>query len=297
MAPSVSVSIRGVTVGQIVFEENPHHLTAIRLPGGFRLQIPITVELGLADSGDPQPMVSNLRARIEVPGREGRLVEVGTARDDRWYTGAIPKSNAPGVLDWQGPFAELCTVELLRNGNQATFNLNLWGESCYLFLDQSGRRRIRSEPSLLSGQVQISYRKEVWVEMLRSLQIAETVLVEIPLPQSPPAPWDEVWRALVEARNAFESGGSTGWKGCVAATRLALEKWQGIEKEEMGPGWAPPQQRERESRTKKQRLDNLRWHLLQCAHLAPHSPADDWARDDALLCLATLSALLAQRNP
>lgn len=65
-------------------------------------------------------------------------------------------------------------------------------------------------------------------------------------------------KALVNARKAFEQGGSTGWKGYVTAVRLALEKWQGIEKEQMGPGWSTPSQADRRARTKKERLDNLR---------------------------------------
>jgi hypothetical protein len=83
----------------------------------------------------------------------------------------------------------------------------------------------------------------------------------------------------------------------VAAVRLALEKWQGIEKEDMGPGWKAPSMIERKDRTKRQRLDNVRWHLYQCAHLGPHSSAEDWTRDDAVLLLSTLAALLAERKP
>lgn len=133
--------------------------------------------------------------------------------------------------------------------------------------------------------------------MLRKLGIAENVLFEIPLPRSPLGSWDEVWRALVEARDTFEHGGSTGWKGCVTAVRQALKKWQEIEKEDMGLGWKAPTPQERDTRNKVQRIDNLRWHLLQLAHYGPHSYADEWSRDDALLMLAGLSTLLAVRKP
>jgi hypothetical protein len=83
----------------------------------------------------------------------------------------------------------------------------------------------------------------------------------------------------------------------VTAVRLALEKWQGIEKEQMGPGWSSPSQADRRARTKKARLDNLRWHLLQIAHLGAHTGSEEWSREDALLMISTLSALLAERNP
>lgn len=126
--------------------------------------------------------------------------------------------------------------------------------------------------------------------MLRKLGVAENVLLEIPLPTSPPAPWDEVWNALTEARDTFEHGGSTGWKGCVTAVRLALDKWRQIEEEDLGPT-------DKQARTKLQRFENLRWNLLQYAHYGPHSRADEWTRDDALLMLAALSTLLAVRKP
>src|SRR3990167_2125734 len=89
----------------------------------------------------------------------------------------------------------------------------------------------------------------------------------------------------MEARDAFEQGGTTGWKTCGAAVRRALENWQEIEKGDMVPGWESQSRQERENRTKRQRLDILRWYLLQLAHLAVHSSANEWSRDDALLML------------
>jgi hypothetical protein len=103
-------------------------------------------------------------------------------------------------------------------------------------------------------------------------------------------------QALLDARNAFEQGGSNAWQSTVTSIRLALEKWRGIQQEDQGAGWTRPSRSDLESRTKKQRLDALRWHLMQIAHLGPHSGADEWSRDDALLMLTTLSVLLAERN-
>jgi hypothetical protein len=132
--------------------------------------------------------------------------------------------------------------------------------------------------------------------MLQRLGVAENVLVEIPLPGNPTGDWDPVWRALIDSRNYFEQGGETGWKGCVASVRLALEKWRDIEVEDAGPGFVKPTVPQREARTKKQRLNQLRWDLLQMAHEGPHTHAAHWTRDDALLMLSTLSALLAERE-
>ena len=61
--------------------------------------------------------------------------------------------------------------------------------------------------------------------------------------------------------------------------------------------WQAPRPSDRNSRSKHQRMDNLRWHLLQYAHLAPHTEAGEWSRDDAVLAISTLCSLLAVRDP
>ena len=125
--------------------------------------------------------------------------------------------------------------------------------------------------------------------MLLRLDVAENVFVEIPLPRSPQAPWDEVWANLVAARNHFEQGGSTGWTSCVLAIRQALEKWRDIEQPNTGAG-------DPKNRSKRERLNNLRLALHQCTHVWIHKD-DEASRDDAVLMLSTLSALLAERKP
>ena len=54
---------------------------------------------------------------------------------------------------------------------------------------------------------------------------------------------------------------------------------------------------ERTARDKRQRAEFLRWSLLQYAHYGPHTNADGWTRDDALLALSSFCALIAIRNP
>lgn len=299
MSPKIEVTIDKIRVGDVTFKQDLPQLVASRTAAGFNLIIPASITLELAESSQPCPMLSNLRGVISSDGTSGTPMELGTARDDSWYTGAVPKWSGDAHLTWSGNVSALLWFEKLRDTRPPRFKIELHGEVCWLLSpsDRKSDSRTRTEPQPLSGSVEIAYPTEVWVRMLRQLGIAENVLVEIPLPSSPPAPWDEVWSALLEARDAFERGGTTGWKGCVSAIRLALEKWQAIEKENMGPGWTSPKREDREARSKRQRLDNLRWHLLQRAHLAPHSGADDWSREDAILAFATLSALLAVRKP
>src|SRR5205807_2642050 len=94
---------------------------------------------------------------------------------------------------------------------------------------------------------------------------------------------------LLAARNHFAQGGTTGWSGTILAVRQALEKWRAIEPEDAGP--ADPR-----ARSKRERLNNLRLALHQCTHIWIHKD-DECFRDDALLMLSTLSALLAERKP
>lgn len=296
MAAEVHVSdVNGTSVGSVVFTESPSDLRAERTPTGFRLLLPTTVNLEWGNDPRQQGMLSNLHCSLHSVGPGA--IEIGVARDEGYYTAAKPRSSVPGNVWWRGDYAALLLFERLRDGKPPKFQVHLEAEFCRLLLHDRTSEALRTGPHPVRGTTELTYPSEVWTRMIRSLGVAEAVLVEIPVPKAPPSPWDEVWKYLSEARDAFEKGGSTGWNGCVTAVRKALQAWQNIEKEDMGPGWKRPDQKDLEARTMRQRLDNLRWHLLQCAHLAPHSSADDWHRDDAVLMLATLSALLCERRP
>ncbi|MEK6304446.1 MAG: hypothetical protein AABO41_27470 [Acidobacteriota bacterium] len=291
---------RGEAVGSVSFNKSPGRLQASRIAGGFKLTLPAVVSLKTVAKDYPIPLVSDLWATLTM-GHKSSPLEVGCIEAETDYTSS--ESSEPNTLVprethfwWRGTFAELATVEKLRAEKPPEFQVDLWGQLSYL-LPSNNSYQIRTAPHQVYGQTVISYSKEVWVDRLRRIGVMENVLIEIPLPPCPSPDWEEIWNALVEARNFFEQGGSTGWKGCVAAVRLALEKWQKIEPEKHGAGWKAPTMAERESRTWQERVDNLRWDLLQCAHKAPHSSAAEWSRDDALLMLSTLSALLAERKP
>lgn len=250
----------------------------------------------LVAQGEAAPMVRGLNGHIFASDRSGVKVDIGQFRDEQWYTSSYWLSKPGGQTDdqinlnWRGTIAELAVYEKMREGRPPEFHIQLRGELCYLLNAGESDYRNRSEPLRIYGEVQIAYPKELWVGRLRSLGVLENVLVEIPLPSAPPAPWDEVWQSLVAARNAFEQGGTTGWKGCVSEVRVALEKWRTIEPEDIS-------QANQRARTKQQRLDFLRWHLHSCAHYWIHSPDERCSREDALLVLSTFSSLLLERNP
>jgi hypothetical protein len=307
MRRDIEIEYSAKRIGWISFVENPRHLYATKRASGFEMRVPIIVSFSTVRKEEPLPMISNLHGDVFVRDSSGASISVGRLRYDLWETGGVyyseessPTSVSEIDLLWTGTFTDLALFEKIRDGKTPTLTMSLSGEFCFLLPTSQGRLRVRTEPQRVytrSGYIEVRYPKETWVEMMRRLGVAKSVLVEVPLPGSPSPEWDDVWSALIDARTAFEQGGSTGWKGCVTSVRLALEKWQQHEPEDKGPGWTPPSRTEREARTKKQRLDNIRWHLLQLAHMGAHTGAEEWTRDDALLMLATLSTLLVERKP
>lgn len=312
-------------LGSITIVRDLKHLHVERMASGFELRLPLVLTLRVRSQNEPMLMIDNLRGHVFAKNFDGSLLGVGTVVGERQTAGISSREtynhSIESYLTWIGNFEDMISIEKVREGQTPKLQLNLRGDWCFLLptveeIDESrwsqlselqqqrireyAHHRILTEPQSFSsrmGYIEVSYPREVWIAMIRNLGIAENVLVEVPLPRSPSDPWAPVWNALLDARNAFEQGGSNAWQSTVTSVRLALEKWRGIEQEVQGAGWTRPSRSDLESRTKKQRLDALRWHLMQIAHLGPHTGADEWSRDDALLMLTTLSVLLVERKP
>lgn len=284
----------GETVGNINFNVNPAYLSVSRTAAGFQMSLPAELSLLIVGEGEPLPLLRGLWGTLYAASSPNANVEIGRIEDKSWHSTGWAKKPGMGSpsdvrMTWMGTFAELAVFEKLREGRPPELQLQLWGELCYLLPSEHPRYQICTAPQLIHGSTIIKYPKEIWVDKLRSLGVLENVLVEIPLPASPPAPWDEVWANLVSARNHFEQGGSTGWSSCILAVRQALEKWRDIEQPQTGPP-------DPTKRSKRERLNNLRQALHQCTHVWIHRD-EEATRDDALLMLSTLSALLAERKP
>lgn len=291
----------GGKVGSITLEQAPKQLTAHRTAVGFELHLPMIVQLKLASALDPCPLLSNISAVITAVNDDGKELTVGRALHYGWAIGAIPQSSTESKLTWTDTRTAMAAYERFREGRRPRFRIALQAELSKLVPPSfGGGPRKRTEPFAVHGNAEVSYPTEVWVRLVRDLGISHPVLIEVPLPASPPSPpspWDAVWQSVGEAEASFERGGKTGWKGCISAVRLALDHWRKIEAEDMGPGWKQPDISDLKKRTTDQRLDNIRWHLREFSHLAAHSGAEEFTRDDALLMLSTLSALLLVRKP
>jgi hypothetical protein len=300
MESDITIEHHGRNIAFLTFVRSLPALHAYRAASGFTLRLPAMIQTISVPHGEPRIMISNLQGEVQVKDASGSLTQVGRLRCDEWVTGythrppenSYRSENEIGLV-WSGTLADLALVEQARDGRPPTLQINLRGEYCFLLPIQSPEREVRSAPQRLyssRGQIELSYSRDVWVEMLRRLGAAENVLVEIPLPgRSADARWDGVWEALIAARRAFEQGGSSGWQSCAVQVRRALEQWRDIDPMNTGPSVV-------KQRSKLERYNNLRLALYESTHNFIH-PQDEANRDDALLLLSTLSALLAERKP
>lgn len=300
MINDIDIECFGQKIGGINFVRSPRILNASRTGTGFELRIPVILKFMTVGSNEPQPMISNLQGEVWIKDGAGGRVKVGRLWYDSWETGGIHGSDSKSYesereisLTWSGTSADLALVEQVRAGRPPAFDFYLHGEYCYLLPGFAEHMKVRTEPERVyasSAYVEVAYTRELWLQMLDRLGVATNVLVEIPLlGRSTDARWDGVWSALVVARDAFAQGGTTGWQSCVVRVRQALEQWRDIEGVDTGPNVV-------RQRSKRERLNNLRLALYESTHNMIH-PQDEATRDDALLMLATLSALLAERKP
>lgn len=291
---SIDILLDRTYVGKWSFP-NSREITMERISGGVLVQFPSVLRLTYSSRlEEPQAQVSNLSARVFGGGEE-----LGLATHDRIYVGTNPGSDTSVAMEWRVPSPVLEQYEQTRDGGDVRFCFECRGEVCGLVHVNGGRSLpLRTSAAQLNGStVEVTYPREAWIAALNRIGFGLHVLVEVPLRPAPPAPWDAVWKALFDARTSFDQGGTTGWVNCVRSIRHALELWQAHEAEDHGPGWRAPTRSDKEQRTAAQRRDNLRWDLLQYAHRAPHGHADEWTRDEAILVMSTLAALLRVRNP
>ena len=294
---NVSITLGKETVGSIAFTQPGAGLNASRTAVGFRLQIPAVMTFS-APSGSGLPLtLENLRVAFYAD-HAGRQTEIGSAPCDSIFS--TPMQETPIVFSWDWTIHAFAFYERLRAGMEPKFRLQVCGNVRYILVPEGCPRNGREPCSIATSFYQwgeVGYSQKAWTKMMRNLNLQDSILVEIPFPSDPPSAWEPIWDALRDARESFDTGGSTGWKSAVTSVRLALEEWQKIEKEDQGLGWQSPKTPDLRSRTKEQRIDNIRWHLIQLAHYAAHTKAEEWTRDDALLMLSTLCSLLAVRKP
>lgn len=298
MGSVLQLRVASQDVGTLDFEESNEalkRLGARRTASGFVFWPPAALKLK-RQTGDWQPMVSNVRADIFYDDNKG--FQLGVGRDDTFYVPGVREyeQDLTLALAWYGTDEILQIIDKRRNGGPAKLWIKCTGEICVVPSDPS-QNVLRSSPEQFHRDFKVEYSADAWTSLMENVATVGAVLVEVPVRNDLPPAWDSIYTALKEAKRHIARGGDDGWKACVATVRTALEEWRKIETEDQGPGWHAPTPTDRAARSKAQRRDGLRWHLLQYAHLAHHSPSDHWERNDAILAFATLSALLAERDP
>jgi hypothetical protein len=280
-------------VGTLALTQPDLGFNAVRTAFGFRTEIPAIVNF--SSPGTSSLVLDRLRVTFSFESQDQKPIEIGTAE----HTALLktPINDLPITLRWDWTAPQLAFYERLRNGREIKFSTTMSGNVHYILDGRVGQEPL-SMPQWFQSHGGIVYPKTSWTKMLRDLNLRDAILVEIPFPSNVPKGWESVWAALREARDCFDQGGTSGWNGCVGRVRLALERWRKIngEAEDLA-GWNPPPSANLRTRSKQQRYDVLRWHLIQCAHLAPHMTAANWTRDDALVAISALCSLLAVRNP
>ena len=292
MSNQLKIVTNGEDIGSITFDEPEETLAGGKTGSGFRLRLPATVNLEQPKGSPYEILLDNVRVVFQAQG-----MEFGVARCDRLRTPTM--KNTPIFFSWDWTLPMLAVYEAQRAGNVPQFTAWLYGDLYYRLEGKDWKQEVLSVPFPFNNNGVIKYSRETWTKTLRKMNVLDTVVVEIPFPSDPPSDWDQIFECLREARDAFDKGGSSGWKGCATGVRVALEKWSKKEKESPspGPGWAVPDPKLLHSRTKRERTDAVRWHVYQLAHYLVHNQAAECDREDAALVLAVLSALLAVRKP
>lgn len=302
MANEFQIRLLNRNVGSILFGESASDLASgglRRSSDGFILAMPMRLSLNWQSEKRWQPFVSNLHAFVHID--DGSGTEIGIARCSESYlpehTNWQPRTVS---LELRGSFEALNMLEKRRNGGPPKFWVRFYGAVAPLYYSSNapdGQPVIHGVPERIFSDQNVIYPQDSWIRMTTGINLHGNVLIEMPVRPEFPSRWREVYEALAEAKQNFARGGSEGWKGCVLAVRLALEKWRDIEPEMMGDDWKVPTKEARERMSKDERICAIRWCLVQFAHFGAHTSATLWTRNDATFALATLAALLAERDP
>ena len=194
------------SAGSITFDENPTDFTIARTVTGINITVPALIDLEWPDRGKPQPMLTNLRATISIRTPSGAMMEVGTARDEDYYTGSIPSSNSTGELIWANALPGLIFIEKNRLDKKPQLELLVRGELCFIVKCAeytgvedyaTGRREGYTDPNEVKvrdvrtvpyrhirERVTVSYPIDIWERMIKTaldLSKGDQYLMLLPL--------------------------------------------------------------------------------------------------------------------
>ena len=146
--------------------------------------------------------------------------------------------------------------------------------------------RMDTLPARFHGSLQIGVPIHDWIALLRGVGLSHAILFEVRPGNQMPPEFVAIWKAIEDAETDLRRGGPSGWRGCVAAVRHAMELWAGAQ---------PPTRPSEGDKSIARRIDELRVGLRSFTNVAHHSTADQWTRADAVAALSTAASLLARQ--
>ncbi len=276
----------------------PEMVLLEKIAGGVSLNVGYTVHL------NPELCVSisNVTGELHFQGRQPSSVALGIAMDPECHvinTGyQFPhgqrESAFRGSMRLPLGLAGLEIMERLRDGGPAEFRLTMRG-SAFVFntADKSWDACMFQVDggAALSAQVQVN--RDHWSQQVRNVSPMGSVLVEIPLAVTLDAPWSGIWDQLDKASTHLAQGGESGWEGCIAKVRQALELRAKLD------NVPPALAKAGREQDRMERLNEIAKALFHYCSLALHTDkhVTRWTRADAILAFSTLCAVLAAHDP
>jgi hypothetical protein len=287
----VQIDFDSETLGNLQF---PSRLGAASTAYGFRIDLPAELRLWKTGGLGLPAVVRNLQLVLSVVKSDGGEVELGTLSSDGIYVGSNERYPTGLSFTWMAPVSVLVEYERMRNGNPPRFRARIYGDIALQIPGPRPGLETLTIPRRFFGVDELQYSSEDWATALRSLRFNDIVQLELPLASTPPGGFDGVWHQIRTAREVFLRGGPFAWESCAVSVRQALEAWERLE------AGNREQRPEGTHATKRSRLHGLRKQLHYYVGYAAHGqePSEpEWTREDALLVLTTLCALLSARRP
>jgi hypothetical protein len=288
-------------IGQLEFFATPRALTPCRHQDGCLLSLPAKLTLDATPETEPFVQIEKMECRISIlqPG-VGDVIVGQACHDEPILSSKRAVTGREVLFSWHLRPSEAATIERLRDGGPLDLKFDLFHYSRSMFplsgaTDAFGIGELRRH--FESNRVTVPLDR--WQEALQQADLAELLVYEVAIPKLDTNEWHPVHRDILKARNALRQGGTTGWQSCVTFVRQALEAWDKIAGEEWNQGTTGRRIQDvtPKDRTKNERIRMLRRALHEFCHISAHSSDEFWSRDDAVLALTSLVALLRERNP
>jgi hypothetical protein len=245
--------------------------------------IPLEFRFEAVNRANETWVLSDLDATlvVQIAGAHSKTLAVGH------LTEVFQPATLPMTLPRQFQTAcssrALAEYEKFRAGGSVRFRCEVRGKISSLMY--ANNRGWLGEPTPVFGFVDVEFSNESWNRALRSCGASLSVLLEVPVSFST-KPDNAGLRALSDAVEAFERGGSTAWKDSIGHIRPFLEDWK---KREPRVGDEP---KDGSAADRNWKLLNLRDALYKCCHFWVHEEKSACTRKDALVALATFASLL-----